>query len=130
MYVLIGMGEESQNIETPCMVFETRQAAEGYLSQIPWLHRYNTSGFIYDDGAEDPILYAIPEGLYDQTVPPALLATLPQNIIVRAKQHITYGQAAGFHFFTYYNDRRKRIDYYTLMKVKPGEKFVGFAGGF
>jgi hypothetical protein len=31
MFVLIAMGEEPQNIEIPCMFFETRQDAEEHL---------------------------------------------------------------------------------------------------
>jgi hypothetical protein len=126
MYALIGMGEESQNIETPCMVFATRQDAEEYLSQIPWLLRYGPNGAAADGQTGDPIIYAMPAGLYDQTIPPTVLATLPQHIVNRAQPDMTYGKAAGLHFFTYYNDQRKRIDYYTLIKVKPGTTFVGF----
>ncbi|MGD8400772.1 MAG: hypothetical protein PVH64_07550 [Bacillota bacterium] len=128
MYAIIGMGEESQNIEAPCMLFETKQDAEGHLSKIPWLYRCENSGVIYDDGMEDPIMYVIPEGLYDKAVPPALLATLPQEIINRAKDNLTYGKAVGLHFFTCYNDRPKRVTYYVLLQVQPGKAFVGFAG--
>jgi hypothetical protein len=42
MYVLIGMGEEPQNIEIPCMFFDTREDAESHLSQIP----YNIHGIL------------------------------------------------------------------------------------
>jgi hypothetical protein len=128
MYALIGMGVESQNIEIPCLIFETKQDAKGYLSQIPWLQCYDPSGVTTDDSAEDPIIYTMPTGLYEQTIPSAAVATLPQHIVNYAQQDITYGKAAGLHFFTYYNDRRKRIDYYTLMKVIPGAPFVGFDG--
>jgi hypothetical protein len=128
MYAIVGMGEETQNIETPCMLFETRQDAEGYLSQIPWLHRCANNSVLDDADREETTLYVIPEGLYDEPVPPALLTTLSRKLNGRAKEKLTYGKAAGMHFFTYYNDRCKRISYYVLMPVKPGEAFVGFAG--
>jgi hypothetical protein len=129
MYAIIGMGEESQNIEIPCMFFESKQDAEGYLSQIPWLQRYGNNGVIYDDGMEDPIMYVIPEGLYDKIVPSFLLTILPQNIIDGGdSQRITYGKATGLHFFTHYNDRQQRICYYVLMQIKSGDTLVGFGG--
>jgi hypothetical protein len=122
MYAIIGMGEEPQNLEITCMFFETKQAAEAYIAKIPWLRR--------DASEEDLIFFEIPEELYEETIPPALLATLPQNIIERAKPDITYGQAAGLHFFSHYNDRRTRIAYYALMEVSPSEKLVGFEGAW
>jgi hypothetical protein len=81
MYAIIGMGEESQNIEIPCMFFETQQAAEGYFSQIPWLQRYDTSGFIFDDGAEDPIIYAMPERLSCKLTPVKNLWDLREGLV-------------------------------------------------
>jgi hypothetical protein len=39
MYAIVGMGDESQNVETPCMLFETRHDAERHLEQIPWFYR-------------------------------------------------------------------------------------------
>jgi hypothetical protein len=57
MYVLIGMGEESQNIEIPCMFFETREDAEIHLSGIPWLHRCENNGAAGGNGMEDPTIY-------------------------------------------------------------------------
>jgi hypothetical protein len=57
MYAIIGMGEESQNIETPCMLFETRQDAERHLAQIPWLYRCENSDGIAADGMVKPTLY-------------------------------------------------------------------------
>jgi hypothetical protein len=128
MYVLIGMGDESQNIEIPCMLFETKQDAEDYLSRIPWLHRCENNGAAGGNGMEDPIMYVIPDGLYDKPVPLALLPALPQKIVSRAKGELTYGKVVGTHFFTYYNDQAKRIIYYVLMQVQAGEAFLGFAG--
>jgi hypothetical protein len=128
MYVLIAMGEESQDIEIPCMFFETREDAEIHLSQIPWLHRCENNGVVDDDGMEEPTMYVIPDGLYDKPVPLALLPALPKKIVSRAKGDLTYGKVVGTHFFTYYNDWSKRIAYYVLMQVQPGEAFVGFAG--
>ena len=126
MYVLIGMGEEPQNIEIPCMFFETREDAEIHLSQIPWLHRCDTNCAAGGNSKEEPAMYVIPDGLYDKPVPLALLSALPQKIIGRAKGDLTYGKVVGTHFFTYYNDQHKRIDYYSLMKVTSGAAFVGF----
>jgi hypothetical protein len=120
MYALIGLGEEPQNLEITCMFFKTKPDAEAYISQIPWLRR--------DDGETDIIYYEIPEELYNQTVSSALLTTLPQSIIRRAKPDLTYGQAVGLHFFSNYNDRQRRIVDYALIKIKPGEKYVGFDG--
>jgi hypothetical protein len=62
------MGEETQNIEIPCMFFETRRAAETHLSQIPWLQRRENNVAVYDDGAEDSSLYVLSEALYDKTM--------------------------------------------------------------
>jgi hypothetical protein len=73
-------------------------------------------------------MYEIREELYDKIIPPYLLITLPQNIIDRANRNITYGKAAGLHFFNFYDDRRDRIYYYFLKQVKPGEASVGFGG--
>jgi hypothetical protein len=70
----------------------------------------------------------IPDELYDETVPPALLATLPQNIVDRARKNITYGKAAGLQLFTFYDDRRDSVYYYFIKKVKLGEALVGFGG--
>jgi hypothetical protein len=126
MYVLIGMGEESQNIEIPCMFFDTREDAEIHLSGIPWLHRCENNGAAGGNNKEEPAMYVIPEGLYDKPVPLALLPALPQKIVSRAKGELTYGKVVGTHFFTYYNDQHKRIDYYSLMKVTSGAAFVGF----
>jgi hypothetical protein len=84
MYVLIGMGEESQNIEIPCMFFDTREDAEIHLSGIPWLHRCENNGAAGGNGKEEPAMYVIPEGLYDKPVPLALLPVLPQKIVSRA----------------------------------------------
>jgi hypothetical protein len=120
MYALIGLGEEPQNLEITCMFFKTKSDAEAYISQIPWLRR--------DNDETDIIYYEIPEELYNQTVPSALLTTLPQSITRRAKPDLTYGQAAGLHFFSNYNDRQQHITDYALMKVKPGEKYAGFDG--
>jgi hypothetical protein len=120
MYVLIAMGKESQSIEIPCMFFETRQDAEIHLSGIPWLHRCKNNGVVDADGMEDPTMYVIPDGLYDKPVPLALLPVLPQKIVSRAKDDLTYGKVVGTHFFTYYNDRYKPIIYYVLMQVQPG----------
>jgi hypothetical protein len=117
MYAIIGVGKDPDNIEIPCMLFETKQAAEAHLSQIPWLRRC---------GDEADISYTIPEELYNEIVPPSLLATLPPNIIAYAKKDITYGTATGLHFFTYYYDRRGGVDHYLVWKVKPGEALVGF----
>jgi hypothetical protein len=127
MYAIITMGEESQNLEIPCMLFETKQDAEDHLSNIPYLHRCKNNG-VADDGMEDPTMYVIPEGLYDKPVPSALWAALPQKIVSRAKDDLTYGKLVGLHFFTYYNDQVKRITYYVLMQAPPGKAFVGFAG--
>jgi hypothetical protein len=126
MYAIIAMGEEPQTLETPCMLFETRQDAEDHLSRIPWLHRCENNGAAGGNGMEDPIMYVIPDGLYDKPVPLALLPALPQKIVSRAKGDITYGKVAGTHFFNYYNDRYKRIIYYVLMQVQPGAAFLGF----
>jgi hypothetical protein len=126
MYAIIAMGEEPQTLETPCMLFETRQDAEDHLSQIPWLHRCENNGVGDDDGMEEPAMYVISAGLYDKSIPLALLPALPQKIVSRAKGDITYGKVVGTHFFTYYNDQHKRIDYYSLMKVTSGAAFVGF----
>jgi hypothetical protein len=128
MYAIIAMGEEPQNIEIPCMLFETKEDAEDYLSQIPWLHRCENNGSIDGDGMENPIMYVIPEGLYDKPIPLALLSALPQKIVSRAKGELTYGKVVGMHFFTYYNDQPKRITYYVLMQVQPKKAFVGFLG--
>jgi hypothetical protein len=128
MYAIIAMGEEPQNIETPCMLFETRKDAEDQLSQIPYLYRCENNGPVGDNSLEDPTMYVIPEGLYDKPVPSALWAALPQKIVSRAKDDLTYGKVVGLHFFTYYNDQAKRVTYYVLMQVPPGKAFVGFAG--
>jgi hypothetical protein len=128
MYAIIAMGEEPQTIETPCMLFETKEEAEDHLSQIPWLHRCENNGAAGGNGREDPIMYVIPDGLYDKPVPPALLPALPPKTVSRAKGDLTYGKVVGLHFFTYYNDRPERITYYVLMPVQAGEAFVGFAG--
>jgi hypothetical protein len=117
MYAIIGVGKDPDNIEIPCMLFETKQAAEAHLSQMPWLRRC---------GDETNIIYTIPEELYNEPVPPSLLATLPQNNTDYAKENITYGTATGLHFFTYYHDRRGGIDHYLVWKVEPGEALVGF----
>jgi hypothetical protein len=108
------------------MFFETREDAESHLSGIPWLHRCENNCVVDADGMEKPTMYVIPEGLYDKPVPLALLPALPQKIVSRAKGELTYGKVVGTHFFTYYNDQHKRIDYYSLMKVKSGAAFVGF----
>jgi hypothetical protein len=102
------------------MFFRTKHDAEAYIAQIPWLRR--------DDGEADLVYYEIPEELYHQTLPSALLATLPQSITRRTQPDLTYGQAAGLHFFSHYDDRNQLINDYALMKVKPGEKFAGFDG--
>jgi hypothetical protein len=60
MYAIVGMGDESQNVETPCMLFETRHDAERHLEQIPWFYRCeNDSVVVADDGMEDPTLYVM-----------------------------------------------------------------------
>jgi hypothetical protein len=128
MYAIIAMGEETQNIEIPCMFFKTRQDAEEHLSQIPWLYRCKGNGIVGDDGMEEPTMYVIPEGLYDKPVPLVLLSALPKKIISRSKGDLTYGKVVGMHFFTYYNDHPKRIAYYAIMQVHSGEAFVGYAG--
>jgi hypothetical protein len=89
MYVIIGMGEEPYNVEIPCMFFETEQAAEAYIAKIPWLRRCGGAG--HDAGAENSVIYEIREELYDKIIPPYLLTALPQNIIERANNNITYG---------------------------------------
>jgi hypothetical protein len=125
MYAIIGMGEKPYNAEIPCMFFETRQDAEAYIAKISWLRRCGAGD---DDNVENPVIYEILEGLYDKIIPSYLLTALPQNIIERANKNITYGQAAGLHFFTYYDDRRGELNHYIVWKVGPGEALVGFGG--
>jgi hypothetical protein len=128
MYAIIAMGEEPYCIEIPCMVFMTKQAVEGYLSKIPGLQRCGEPGKVYADGSEDLTMYKIPDELYDEIVPPDSLANLPQNMIASVKKKITYGKAAGLHFFTFYNDRRDSVYDYFIKQVKLGEALVGFGG--
>ncbi|MGD8448998.1 MAG: hypothetical protein PVF36_07165 [Desulfobacterales bacterium] len=123
MYAIIGMGEKPYDVEIPCMFFETKQAAEAYIAKIPWLRRCVCAG--NDDSA---VIYEIHEELYDKIIPPYLLTALPQKIIGRSNNNITYGKAVGLHFFTYYYDRRGELNHYIIWKVEPGEAFVGFGG--
>jgi hypothetical protein len=138
MYAIIGVGTaltghfmpgfELNSLEIACMFFETKQAAEGYIAKIPWIVRRDEDDVVYADGTEDPIMYEIPDELYDQLVPPDLLATLPQNIIYNAPMNVTYGKATGLHFFQYYDDRIDSVTYYFLKRIKPGETLSGFGG--
>jgi hypothetical protein len=131
MFMIIGTGEGPRNIEIPCVLFETKQDAEDYISKIPWLECY------YDDNVENPgdddpyVSYRIPVELYDKPVPPNVLAILPRDImndkiIEIDKNNITYGQAAGFCFFTDYIDRHDRVYHYCLREIIFEKKLVSF----
>jgi hypothetical protein len=71
-------------------------------------------------------MYVLSGALYDKAIPPFLRAALPQTILDRAQDDLTYGKAVGLHFFNHYDDRRQRVIYYLLMQVGPGEALVGF----
>jgi hypothetical protein len=131
MHIIIAMGEEPRNVEIPCMLFEDKQNAENYISKIPWL-RCTSDDEIDNVGEPDPIaFYEVPKEIYDMPIPLRILATLPRDIMSDAtleinKNKITYGQAAGFCFFTDYNDRRDRVYRYWLREAKFGQMLAVF----
>jgi hypothetical protein len=131
MFMIVGMGEEPRNVEIPCMFFDTKQAAEDYISQVPWLQCTHDEN-LYEIKEENPVvIYEIEKELYDKPVPPDVLAILPRDIINDKiieidKNNITYGQAAGLCFFTDYNDRHDKIYEYWLRKIEFGKILVNF----